>query len=57
MEDISKPQIEIVEFHLKCCIAAGVSKISLSGRKIGGSGVSITPIKNLESCWSEIRMN
>ena len=32
MEDISKPQIEIVDFRLKCCIAAGVSKVSLSGR-------------------------
>jgi hypothetical protein len=31
MKDKSKPQIEKVDFHLKCCIEAGVSEITLSG--------------------------
>jgi hypothetical protein len=33
MKDKCKPQIEKVDFHLKCWIEAGVPEITLSGRK------------------------
>ena len=44
------------DYHLKSGITIRILTLKSSGRKIGGSGESRTPIKNLESCWSEMRM-
>jgi len=41
---------------LKACIEGQFSGITITGRKIGESGVSITSIINLESGSSEMRM-